>query len=249
MIILKSPREIEIMRKANVMVAEFLLELKEMISPGITTGDIDLAAEEYVKKKGVSAAFKGYGGYPSSVCTSVNDEVVHGIPSSKRVLNEGDIIGIDFGVCFDGYFGDAAITVPVGKVGKERKSLLRVTEESLYKAIDQAQVGNRLSDVSHAVQKHVEAAGFSPVRDFVGHGIGRSLHEPPQIPNFGQPGSGIRLKAGMVLAIEPMINAGSCGVKVMSDGWTAITEDGMMSSHFEHSVAITDNGPYILSRI
>ena len=249
MVTLKSPREIEIMRKANVMVAEFLLELKELISPGITTGDIDKAAEDFVKKKGVIAAFKGYGGYPSSVCTSINDEVVHGIPSHKRVLKEGDIIGVDFGVCCEGYFGDSAITVPVGRISEETMSLLKVTEESLYKAIDKARVGNRISDISHAVQKHVEAAGYSPVRDFVGHGIGKSLHEPPQVANFGQPGSGVRLKAGMVLAIEPMINAGSCGVKVMSDGWTAVTDDGMMSSHFEHSVAITDDGPYILSRI
>ena len=249
MVILKSPKEIEVMRRANLMVAEVLEELKGQIAPGVSTGYLDEVAESYVKKKGVKAAFKGYGGFPASLCTSVNDEVVHGIPSKKRLLKAGDIVGIDFGVCLDGYFGDAAITVAVGQVSEEALTLLRVTEESLYKAIDQAKVGNRLSDISSAVQSHVESYGFTPVRDFVGHGIGKSLHEPPQVPNFGTPDKGIRLRAGMVLAIEPMINAGGHGVNVKSDGWTAVTNDGSLSAHFEHSVAITEDGPFILSMI
>lgn len=249
MVILKSQREIEIMRKANIIVAEVLQELRSIVSPGISTKDIDAFAEDYVKKKGVKAAFKGYNGFPSSVCASVNDVVVHGIPSSKRVLKDGDIIGVDFGVCFDGYFGDAAITLPVGNVSPEAERLMRVTEESLYKAIEKVQVGNRLSDISSAVQVHVEKHGFSAVREFVGHGIGKSLHEQPQVPNFGPPGKGVKLEEGMVLAIEPMINAGESGVKVEADGWTAVTKDGSLSAHFEHSVAVTKDGPYILSRL
>ncbi|MDH3976388.1 MAG: type I methionyl aminopeptidase [Deltaproteobacteria bacterium] len=249
MVLLKSAKEIEIMRKANLIVAEVLNTLKETVKPGVSTGDLDKVAEEYVKKKGVKAAFKGYNGYPASICASVNEEVVHGIPSPKRILEEGDIVGIDFGVCLDGYFGDAAITIAVGNISTEAEALMKVTEESLYKAIEMAKVGNRLSDISYAVQSHVEAQGYSVVREFVGHGIGKSLHEQPQVPNFGQPKRGIRLKAGMVLAIEPMINQGKCGVRVKSDGWTAVTDDGLLSSHYEHSVAITKNGPYILSKI
>jgi len=249
MVLLKSPGEIEIMRKANVIVAEVLQTLKEKTCPGISTGDLDKIAADCVKKKGVKAAFKGYNGYPSSICASVNEEVVHGIPSTKRILKEGDIVGVDFGVCLDGYFGDAAITIAVGDVSVEAQLLMRATEESLNRAIEMAKVGNRLSDISHAVQGYVEEKGYSAVREFVGHGIGKSLHEQPQVPNFGLPGRGIRLKAGMVLAIEPMINQGKCGVKVMPDGWTAVTEDGLLSSHYEHSVAITDKGPCVLSRI
>lgn len=249
MVILKSPGEIEIMRRANVIVAEVHRSIKEMIHPGITTADIDVRAEEIVKKKGARAAFKGYRGYPSSICVSVNEEVVHGIPSGRRMLKKGDIVGLDFGVLLDGYYGDAAITVGVGRISEEAGRLMRATEEALYLAIDRARVGNRLSDISHAIQSHVEREGFSAVRDFVGHGIGRGLHEDPQIPNYGPPGKGIRLKAGMVLAIEPMINAGGSDVVVQSDGWTAVTRDGSLSAHFEHSVAITDDGPYILSKI
>ncbi len=249
MVFLKSRDEIEILRRANLMVAEALIEVREMVRPGLTTGEIDEALERFVRKKKVLAAFKGYNGYPASVCTSVNEEVVHGIPSGTRTLKEGDIIGVDFGVCLEGYFGDAAITVPVGKVSDEAETLMRITEESLGLAIDKARVGNRLSDISHTVQSHVEKNGFTPVRDFVGHGIGKKLHEEPQIPNYGLPGRGVRLKAGMVLAIEPMINAGGSGVVVKPDGWTAVTQDGSLSAHYEHSVAITEDGPYVLSRI
>lgn len=249
MVLLKSAKEIEIMRRANVIVAEVLQKLREMVSPGITTGDLDRVAEEYVKKKGVKAAFKGYNGYPASICSSINEEVVHGIPSHERVLEEGDIVGVDFGVCHEGYYGDAAITIAVGKISEKAQDLMNATEESLYKAIEMARVGNRLSDISHAVQSYVESKGYSAVREFVGHGIGKSLHEQPQVPNFGPPQRGIRLKAGMVLAIEPMINQGGCGVRVKPDGWTAVTEDGLLSSHFEHSVAITEKEPYILSKI
>lgn len=249
MVILKSQHEIEIMRKANLIVAEVLQELRLLVTPGISTKDIDRFAEGYVKKKGVKAAFKGYNGFPSSVCASVNNVVVHGIPSAKKVLKDGDIIGVDFGVCCEGYFGDAAITIPVGDIDPEAERLMRVTEESLYKAIDKARIGNRLSDISNAVQVHVEKEGFSAVREFVGHGIGKSLHEQPQVPNFGPPGKGVMLEEGMVLAIEPMINAGACGVKIETDGWTAVTRDGSLSAHFEHSVAVTKDGPYILSRL
>lgn len=249
MVALKSLEEIEIMREANVMVAGALQEIRELVRPGITTAELDAVAERFAREKGVKAAFKGYNGYPASACVSVNDEVVHGIPSEGRSLQEGDIVGVDFGVCYKGYFGDAAITIPVGKVSDVASSLMRVTEESLYEAIDKARVGNRVSDISNAVQCHVEKAGFSAVRDFVGHGIGKSLHEQPQVPNFGPPHKGMRLKAGMVLAIEPMINAGGSAVKVKSDGWTAVTADGSLSAHFEHSVAIMEEGPMILSKL
>ncbi len=248
MVILKSQREIEILRRANAIVAEVHERIKEIIAPGVSTADIDAKAEEVVRKRGAKAAFKGYRGFPASICVSVNEEVVHGIPSPRRILEEGDIVGLDFGVLLDGYYGDAAVTVGVGKISAEAERLMRSTEEALYRAIDKARVGNRLSDISHAVQSHVEKDGFSVVRDFVGHGIGRSLHEDPQLPNYGPPGKGIRLKPGMVLAIEPMINAGGSEVVVKSDGWTAVTKDGSLSAHFEHSVAITENGPYILSK-
>ena len=249
MVILKSQYEIEVMRKANLIVAEVLQELRSLVEPGISTKDIDSFAESYVKKKGVKAAFKGYNGFPSSVCASVNNVVVHGIPSDKKILRDGDIIGVDFGVCYEGYYGDAAITLPVGKVSPEAEALMRVTEESLYKAIDKARIGNRLSDISNAVQVHVEREGYSAVREFVGHGIGKSLHEQPQVPNFGPPGKGVLLQEGMVLAIEPMINAGGSDVRIEADGWTAVTKDGSLSAHFEHSVAVTKEGPYILSRL
>jgi len=248
MVIIKTPEEIDVMRSANIIVADILEAIRLMIKPGITTGELNKEAEKLVKKKGAVPAFKGYCGFPAALCTSVNEEVVHGIPSFKRVLKEGDIIGFDFGVCLDGFYGDAALTVGVGKVSDEASKLMRVTEESLFLAIDKARVGNRLSDISHAVQSHVEREGFSVVRSFVGHGIGKSLHESPQVPNFGKPKKGIELRAGMVLAVEPMINAGGSDVVIQADGWTAVTLDKSLSAHFEHSVAITDDGPFILSK-
>jgi methionyl aminopeptidase len=249
MVQLKRPEEIEIMRRANVIVAEVLQEIRKMATPGVTTADLDARAEDLLNEKGAKPAFKGYGGFPGTLCVSVNEEVVHGIPSKKRVLKDGDIVGVDCGSNLDGYFGDAAVTIAIGAISEEASRLMDVTEESLNLAIDKARVGNRLTDISHAVQSHVEREGFSVVKNFVGHGIGRNLHEEPQIPNFGAPGKGIRLKAGMVLAIEPMINLGKSEVVVKSDGWTAVTVDKSLSAHFEHSVAITEDGPYVLSRI
>jgi methionyl aminopeptidase len=248
MVILKLPDEIEKLRASNLIVAEILQEVREKVRPGVTTRELDNLCEQLCRKKRVKPAFKGYRGYPFALCTSVNGEVVHGMPS-ERPLVAGDIVSLDFGVNYQGYFGDAAITVPVGPVSAAAQRLMKVTEEGLYDAIRQAVVGNRLGDVSAAVQERVESAGFSVVREFVGHGIGRSLHEDPQIPNYGMRGRGMELKAGMVLAIEPMVNEGSFEVKVLQDGWTVITEDGKLSAHFEHSVAITENGPDILSRI
>jgi methionyl aminopeptidase len=248
MVILKMPDEIEKLRTSNLIVAEILQELREKVRPGVTTRELDNLCEQLSRKRRVKPAFKGYRGYPFALCTSVNGEVVHGMPS-ERPLVAGDIVSLDYGVNYQGYFGDAAITVPVGSVSAEAQRLMKVTEEGLYDAIRKAAAGNRLGDVSAAVQERVESAGFSVVRDFVGHGIGRSLHEDPQIPNYGVRGRGIELKAGMVLAIEPMVNEGSYQVKVLPDGWTVITEDGKLSAHFEHSVAITENGPDILSQI
>lgn len=248
MVILKQPDEIDQARASSRIVAEVLSVLREKVKPGVTTRELDQIAEEVTEKRGARPAFKGYRGYPHSLCASVNEEVVHGMPSG-RVLQEGDIIGLDFGVLYHGFYGDAAITLPVGRVSEEAVRLMRVTEESLYAAIDQAASGNRLGDISAAVQETAESAGFSVVRDFVGHGIGRNMHEDPQIPNFGKKGRGIELRAGMILAIEPMVNAGRYGVKILPDGWTVITADGSLSAHFEHSVAVTDNGPEILSRL
>ncbi len=248
MVILKSPDEIEKLRISNVIVAEILEEVKEKVKPGISTAELDRHAEELTRKKGVKPAFKGYRGYPYALCTSVNDEVVHGMPSDRK-LKKGDIISIDFGVEYKGYFGDAAITIPVGDASKAAENLMCVTRESLTLAIDAARVGNRIGDISSAVQSHVENAGYSVVRDFVGHGIGTRLHEEPQIPNYGVRGRGLILKAGMVLAIEPMVNEGTFKVKVLNNGWTVVTQDGKLSAHFEHSVAITENGPYILSQL
>lgn len=248
MVILKQPSEIEKIRESNGIVAEILAELKEKVQEGVTTLELDRISEELVLKKGAKPAFKGYRGYPFSLCASINEQVIHGFPS-QRVLMEGDIVGLDFGVYYHGYYGDAALTVPVGKISKEASMLLKATEESLDRAIREATVGNRLGDISAAVQKHVEAEGFSVVRDFVGHGIGRNLHEDPQIPNYGIRGRGVALKAGMVLAIEPMVNAGTYKVRILTDGWTAVTADGRLSAHFEHTIAITDHGPEILSRM
>jgi len=246
MVILKQPDEIDKARASNRIVAEVLNVLREKVKPGVTTRELDKIAEGVTEKRGARPAFKGYRGYPYSLCASVNEEVVHGMPSN-RVLVEGDIVGLDFGVCYQGLYGDSAITLPVGRVSEQATRLMQVTEQSLYSAIHQACDGNRLGDISAAVQETVETAGYSIVRDFVGHGIGKSMHEDPQIPNFGKKGRGIELKKGMILAIEPMVNAGKYKVKILSDGWTVITADGSLSAHFEHSVAITDNGPEILS--
>ncbi len=249
MIILRSRAEIEKVRAACLIVAEILNRLLEHIRPGISTWELDAISEELASKKHAKPAFKGYHGYPSSLCTSVNEEVVHGMPSKRRRLKDGDIISLDFGVVFDGYYGDAALTVPVGNVSEEAKRLCTVTEESLYEGISQAIAGNRLSDISHAIQEYVEKRGFSVVREFVGHGIGQHLHESPQIPNYGPPGRGVRLKPGMVLAVEPMINAGGPDVEVLEDRWTAVTRDGKVSAHFEHTIAISEEGPQILTQL
>jgi methionyl aminopeptidase len=252
MIFLKSPREIEIMRHANLIVAEILQELKSAVAPGMTTLDLDALAEEMTLRKKAQPAFKGYTvagrEYPRSLCTSVNEEVVHGIPS-RRVLEDGDIVGLDFGVVYEEFNGDAAITVGVGKISDEAARLMQVTEEALYRGIEELHEGKRLGDLSSVVQNTVETAGFSVVREFVGHGIGKRLHEEPPVPNFGEPGRGPRLKDGMVLAIEPMVNAGDHDVELKADGWTAVTKDGSLAAHFEHSVAVTKNGPFILSRL
>jgi len=242
MIILKTPEEIEIMARASKLVAETLQALKREVRAGVTTEALDRLAEEFIRGRGGVPAFKGYRNYPKTLCASVNDQVVHGIPS-KRVLKEGDIIGLDLGAIVDGFYGDSAVTLPVGTVAPGVENLLRVTEEALYKGIEQALVGNRLSDISHAIQRHVEAAGYAVVTDFVGHGIGRQLHEEPQVPNHGKPGQGPRLQVGMVLAIEPMVNMGSSAVRVLEDHWTAVTVDGTLSAHFEHTIAIQANGP------
>jgi methionyl aminopeptidase len=227
---------------------EVLEKMRAMVKPGISTKDLDEFAEAYTKQRKAKPAFKGYRGYPGSVCTSINDEVVHGIPSASRKVKEGDILSMDFGVVMDGYYGDAALTVPVGKIAPEREKLLRVTRESLERAIEKVRAGNRLGDISAAVQQWVERNGYSVVREFVGHGIGTKMHEEPQLPNYGPPGQGPRLQEGMVLAIEPMVNSGSPAVKVLDDEWTAVTADGSDSAHFEHTVAVTANGPWILTR-
>ncbi len=248
MIILKSRPEIEKMRKSNAIVAAILEELGKKIRPGVKTIELDRLSEELALKKGARPAFKGYRGYPYSLCTSVNSEVVHGMPS-ERELKEGDIVSLDFGILNDGYYGDAAVTVPVGEITPGARKLLKITEEALYRGIAEVKAGNRIGDISSAIQNHVEAAGYSVVRDLVGHGIGKSLHEDPQVPNYGSGGRGIELKPGMVFAIEPMVNEGTYRVEILRDGWTVVTADGKLSAHFEHSVAITENGPVILSRI
>ena len=237
------------MRRAGQVVREVLELVRSLVRPGATTLDLEKAAEERTVKLGARAAFKGYHGFPCVLCTSVNSEVVHGIPSAKRILREGEIVSVDFGAFVDGYCGDAAITVPVGeKIDPQTARLMKVTERSLYAAIDVVRPGATLGDVGSAVQRVVEAEGFSVVRDFVGHGIGTHMHEDPQVPNFGEAGRGMKLRTGMVLAIEPMINAGGAGVKVLPDGWTTLTVDGSISAHFEHTVAITKDGPRVLTR-
>lgn len=249
MIILKSQAEINKIAAASRIVAEVLESLKSFVIEGTTTADIDDYAEKYIKQRNALPAFKGYRGYPSSACTSVNSQVIHGIPSRAVKLKKGDIVSIDLGVLLDGFYGDGAITVPVGEIDMETARLIKATEEALYIGIEKAVVGNRVSDISAAIQRHVESNGFSVVRAFVGHGIGHSLHEEPQVPNFGEPGHGQRLKDGMTLAIEPMVNAGSPDVAILDDGWTAVTADGGMSAHFEHTIAVTMNGPKILTKI
>lgn len=236
------------MHRAGVIVWGALSELRKMVKPGVSTLELDEFAERYAKEHGARPAFKGYHGYPKSLCTSLNQEVVHGIPSAKRVLKDGDILSMDFGVELDGYFADAALTVPVGKIAPEREKLLRVTREALERGIEQMKEGNRLSDISAAVQTWVEKNGLSIVREFVGHSIGTKMHEDLQLPNYGEPGRGPRLQAGMVLAIEPMVNTGGPAVKMLEDKWTAVTSDGSDSAHFEHTVAVTENGPWILTR-
>jgi methionyl aminopeptidase len=235
------------MRAAGRLVGEVLTALTPRVAPGVTTAELDEIAEKMITDAGAIPAFKGYHGYPATICASINEEVIHGIPSGQRVLREGDILSIDVGASLEGYFGDSAITLPVGQVSEEAARLLTVTEEALYKAIDVAKPGGRVSDIGHAVQKHVEAYGFSVVREFVGHGIGQRMHEEPQVPNYGEAGRGPRLAEGMVLAIEPMVNAGKPAVKVLSDGWTAVTRDKSLSAHFEHTVAITASGAWILT--
>ncbi|MGB9886570.1 MAG: type I methionyl aminopeptidase [Moorellales bacterium] len=246
MIILKSDRELALMREAGRIVAEVLAQLEKMVQPGITTRELDRAAESLILKRGAYPSFKGYRGFPASICASVNQEVVHGLPGLRKLV-EGDIISIDIGAEFQGYHGDAAITLPVGRVAPEVERLLRVTREALWLGIEQARVGRRLSDISHAIQSHVEGNGFSVVREFVGHGIGRAMHEEPQVPNYGRPGRGPRLMPGMTLAIEPMVNLGGPEVMVLADGWTVVTRDGSYSAHFEHTVAVTEDGPQVLT--
>ncbi|MDH3998169.1 MAG: type I methionyl aminopeptidase [Desulfuromonadales bacterium] len=248
MIVLKSPQELDKMRAAGKIVAETLALLESRVKPGVTTAELDKLAEAECAKHGAIPAFKGYGGFPYAICASPNDRVVHGFPNQEP-LCEGDIISIDFGVLYQGFHGDAALTIPVGQLSAETIQLLDATKQSLRQAIEQVVPGGRLSDISHAVQAWVEPKGFSVVKEFVGHGIGRKLHEAPQIPNYGPSGQGPRLKSGMTLAIEPMVNAGLAGVKILEDGWTAVTQDGRLSAHFEHTVAVTDNGPEILTRL
>jgi methionyl aminopeptidase len=247
MVTLKSDRELGLMRIACKAVAQVLHEMASMLAPGVSTGEVDAFAERRCKELGVTPAFKGYHGYPACVCISINDEVIHGIPSNRRIIREGDIVSLDFGVSRDGWYGDAAVTVPIGKVSPAAKQLVDATAESLKRGIAECREGNHLYDIGFAIQNYVEALGYGVVREFVGHGIGRALHEEPQVPNFGTKGKGLLLKPGMVLAIEPMINAGTHRVRVLDDGWTAVTEDRALSAHFEHTVAITKDGPEILT--
>jgi methionyl aminopeptidase len=243
----KSAAEIAIMHEGGRIVAKVLQRMKEVVRPGITTMDIAEEADQMARTLDVVPAFKGYNGYPAVICVSVNEEVVHGIPSRSRVLTDGDIVGLDFGALHNGFYADAAVTLSVGETPPETLRLLEVTRDALYIGIEAAVVGNRIGDISHAVQSHVESNGLSVVKVFVGHGIGRNLHEEPQVPNYGDSQWGVRLKKGMTLAIEPMVNVGSDDVRVLEDGWTAVTSDGSLSAHFEHTIAVTDNGPKILT--
>jgi methionyl aminopeptidase len=247
MVILKSLQEIEKIRKAGSVVAEVLRELRLLVKPGVSTLDLDAFAEKAIRSAGAKPAFKGYRGYPSTLCTSINEQVIHGIPSKDVVLKSGDLLSIDVGALVDGFYGDAAVTVPVGAIQPEAERLMRVTEEALSLGIAEARPGKRLYDISSAIQRHVETNGFSVVREFVGHGIGRSLHEDPQVPNFGERGRGPRIQSGMVLAIEPMVNAGGSKTLIQEDLWTAVTADGSLSAHFEHTIAVLDDGPKVLT--
>lgn len=255
MIFLKSPHEVEIMRKANRIVIEILAELREQVCPGVSTGDIDRRAAELIRKKGARSAFKGYTirngavPFPATICVSINNEIVHGIPNNARIIQDGDLVSLDFGVIYEGFYGDAAISFILGPPQERVHQLLTTTAESLEEGIAQAQVGNRLGDVSAAIQERVEREGFSVVREFVGHGVGRRLHEDPAVPNYGTKNRGVRLREGMVLAIEPMVNMGRAEVMMKDDAWTAVTKDGSLSAHFEHSIAITERGPQILSQL
>jgi methionyl aminopeptidase len=249
MIICKSPAEVEKLRRSGRIVRQLLEEIRDQVRPGITTLQLEKLVVKRLKELRARPAFKGYRGYPCCLCTSINEEVIHGIPSERRTLKAGDILSLDLGVVVDGYYGDSALTVPVGAIGESAQRLLKVTEEALELAIDKVRLGNRLGDVSATVQQHAETNGYSVVREFVGHGIGKAMHEEPQIPNFGQPGHGPVLKEGMVFAIEPMVNAGGPAVRVLDDNWTAVTADGELSAHFEHMVAVTRNGPDVLTRL
>ena len=255
MIIIKSRDEIERIRESSRIVAEVLQTLREFIRPGITTWALNKKAEEVIKKRKARAAFKGYkpsfgsGAYPAALCVSINEEVIHGIPSTRRVIKEGDIVSMDVGVCYRGYYGDGATTVAVGEVEDRVKELLKVTEEALYRGIEAARVGNRVGDISFAVQSHVESHGFSVMREFVGHGVGKRIHEEPPVPNFGEPGRGPLLKEGMTIAIEPMVAMGSGEVRIKEDGWTAVTVDGSWAAHFEHTIAVLEEGPRILTEL
>ncbi len=246
MITIKSKHELEIMREAGRIVAMVHDEMKRVIRPGVTTGQLDTIAENIIRKAGATPSFKGYNDFPASICTSVNEQLVHGIPSD-RVLSDGDIISVDVGAYYKGYHGDSAWTYPVGTISAQAVDLLAVTQESLFQGIREAKPGNRLSDISHAVQVYAESKGYSIVRDYVGHGIGRDMHEAPQVPNYGPPNRGIRLREGMAIAIEPMVNVGSYDVVTLSDNWTVITKDGLLCAHFEHTVAITEDGPVLMT--
>jgi len=248
MILLKSPWEMDLLRVSNRIAAEALEELKKLIEPGVETAELDRFAEAYLQAKGAKPAFKGYNDYPNTLCTSVNEAIVHGIPSSRR-LQEGDIISLDIGTIFSGYYGDAAVTLPVGRISQEAERLLEVARTALHLAIEKARPGYRVSDMSYAIQEHVEGQGMFVVKAFVGHGIGKALHEEPQIPNFGPPGKGPLLRPGMVLAIEPMVNMGTSEIVILEDKWTAVTGDRSLSAHFEHTVAITENSPEILTSL
>jgi methionyl aminopeptidase len=245
---LKSAREIGLMRRGGHILHEVMERLRTSVKPGVSTLEIDLAVEEFIRARGAVPAFKGYRGFPATVCISINEEVVHGIPSAQRHVKEGDIVGLDLGCIVEGYYADCAFTLAVGDVPTRVQELLDVTRESLELGITECRPGRRLSDVSHAIQSHVERHGFSVVRAFVGHGIGRALHEEPQVPNFGDPGRGPQLRVGMVLAIEPMVTMGSWEVRVLDDGWTAVTKDGSLAAHFEHTIAVTESGPEVLTR-
>lgn len=247
MVELKTELEIEKLKALGSLTSKILKKITHYVSEGMTTREIDKFTEKVCSEYDVKPAFKGYRGYPSAICISINNEIVHGIPNESVVIKSGDIVSLDFGTFKDGFYSDMAVTIPIGDVSEDDVKLINVTRESLYKGIEKAKVGNRLNDISYAIQRHVESNGFSVVRVFVGHGIGRSLHEDPQVPNFGNPGCGIKLRAGMVLAIEPMVNAGTYDVLIKKDGWTAVTKDGKKSAHFEHTVAITKNGPLILT--